>query len=565
MKKGFIFVETMVVIAFLGTVLLNVYSSFTTVLDNAKTRLYYDDPVYLYRSYYLLAFLEENNLTEYIKAKFGSVGTSSSKYIAEFGCTGSLSVVQGETEVNKSEIAFCTKLKEDWEIAHIFIMPYIVDDVVNCATNTNPSDTNDVYCQRNVALQNLSVQAVNFLYSLDGFVNADNKMDDLEKNYRLVVEFKKKDKESSYVWYDYERNSTKNTTNIITYKYYYTSLEIPFGNGRDNLGPIEVAESVANYKVGTKFFVNLADAIDFANSGDTIILLKNYIDPSNAIFSKNNITFNLNGKTLTLGSYPIRQTNGSTIISNGTITSSLPSTIEIIKGNMKFNSSIGNLNINNTSNNSSVDSNTQFTVRVGENINTFSKETVLEISGTVNINSGVGSTTKYTRGIDIRENGYVKFLGGKINVKADSPSGTGGTGILNRGLLDFSGGEINVNTLGINRCGICALGRTNINGGKVKVSNTINTNGINIDGGAVDSVIGSPSVNGGGCTYIDSAARFECRNTEHCLLANAAKFNFKDAESTVRSKITSSGLLYDAIRPIAGGQLNYSNTDKCFN
>ena len=231
MKKGFIFVETMVVIAFLGTVLLNVYSSFTTVLDNAKTRLYYDDPVYLYRSYYLLAFLEENNLTEYIKAKFGSVGTSSSTYIAEFGCTGSLSVVQGELESNKSEIQFCTKLVEDWEISHIFIMPYIVDSVVNCAANTNPEDINDVYCIRNSALQNLSVQAVNFLYSLDGYVNSLTTLDDLEKNYRLVVEFKKKEKSNSYVWYDYEKNSTKNTTDITTYKYYYTSLEIPFGIG----------------------------------------------------------------------------------------------------------------------------------------------------------------------------------------------------------------------------------------------------------------------------------------------------------------------------------------------
>ena len=37
--KGFILVETMVVIAFLATTLLTVYSSFTTVLDNAKTRI----------------------------------------------------------------------------------------------------------------------------------------------------------------------------------------------------------------------------------------------------------------------------------------------------------------------------------------------------------------------------------------------------------------------------------------------------------------------------------------------------------------------------------------------
>lgn len=46
--KGVILVETMVVIAFLATTLLTVYSAFTTVLDNAKMRIFYDDPIYLY-------------------------------------------------------------------------------------------------------------------------------------------------------------------------------------------------------------------------------------------------------------------------------------------------------------------------------------------------------------------------------------------------------------------------------------------------------------------------------------------------------------------------------------
>ena len=78
MKKGFIFVETMVCIAFLSTVLLSVYASFTTVLDNAKTRLLYDDPIYLYRTYYILNYLEENGLTEYISEKFSSQNNNTS-------------------------------------------------------------------------------------------------------------------------------------------------------------------------------------------------------------------------------------------------------------------------------------------------------------------------------------------------------------------------------------------------------------------------------------------------------------------------------------------------------
>ena len=45
--KGFILIETVVVIAFLATTLLTVYSAFTTALDNAKTRIFYDDPIYI--------------------------------------------------------------------------------------------------------------------------------------------------------------------------------------------------------------------------------------------------------------------------------------------------------------------------------------------------------------------------------------------------------------------------------------------------------------------------------------------------------------------------------------
>lgn len=252
MKKGFIFVETMVCIAFLSTVLLSVYASFTTVLDNAKTRLLYDDPIYLYRTYYILNYLEENGLTEYISEKFSSQNNNTS-YISEFGCSSAGVVGDYETGT-VSERHFCEKILQggDWNVNHVFIMPYNINKVVNCVNNDDIKSGEAVNCRRNTALKNLSVQAVNYLYSLDGYTGSPDeddilglsdtqeKVDPSKQIYRIVIEFKVADKSETYTYYDYCLNnnktcsewnpeSNKNTYTVTNYKYYYTSLEIPNG------------------------------------------------------------------------------------------------------------------------------------------------------------------------------------------------------------------------------------------------------------------------------------------------------------------------------------------------
>lgn len=62
-KKGFIFIETIVVIVVLSTALLIIYSSFNSALITEKQRLYYDDAPQIYKSYYLAkAIVEKSNL-----------------------------------------------------------------------------------------------------------------------------------------------------------------------------------------------------------------------------------------------------------------------------------------------------------------------------------------------------------------------------------------------------------------------------------------------------------------------------------------------------------------------
>ncbi len=262
MKKGFIFVETMVCIAFLGTVLLTVYASFTNVLDSAKSRLLYDDPIYLYRTYYILNFLEENGLNEYINDKFISQNNNTS-YISEFGCS-SAAVVGDDAAVSgdpKSEKVFCEKILQNgqWNVNHVFIMPYNVNKIVNCVNNDDIKSGAAANCRRNTALKNLSVQAVNYLYSLDGYTGSaeeddilsltetNDTIDPTKQIYRIVVEFKVPDKTEEYTYYDYclksggtcsdfDPETSKKTTTVTRYKYYYTSLEIPNGYNQMNTG-----------------------------------------------------------------------------------------------------------------------------------------------------------------------------------------------------------------------------------------------------------------------------------------------------------------------------------------
>lgn len=102
--NGFVLVETMVVIAFLATTLLSVYSSFTNVLDNAKRRIYYDDPIYLYRTYYLLSYLEKNHINDFINDKIANVSGNDKKIkLIEFGCEAD-SVTNAENEIYNSPI-----------------------------------------------------------------------------------------------------------------------------------------------------------------------------------------------------------------------------------------------------------------------------------------------------------------------------------------------------------------------------------------------------------------------------------------------------------------------------
>ena len=240
-KKGFVMIEAMVVLAFLATTLLSIYTSFNNVLDRTKKRLYYDDPVFLYRTYYLLTYLERSGLTEFINVKFANesevesetgTGTEIQKVLLlEYGCRSNVDDEEDPNDTSGSVNSisakspnFCRKIMREFEVSHVYIMPYNVNSIVYCTTQTE-----DLTCTRNSALRTFSNSAVDYLYTLDGYTatNLNASIANFDSGYRLVVEFKREDP-TSYSYYDYINDSYE-TEEVTKTNYYYTTLEVPFG------------------------------------------------------------------------------------------------------------------------------------------------------------------------------------------------------------------------------------------------------------------------------------------------------------------------------------------------
>ena len=52
-KKGFVLIETIVTVVVLTTSLLYLYNSYSSIIANENTRLYYDDVAYIYKANYI--------------------------------------------------------------------------------------------------------------------------------------------------------------------------------------------------------------------------------------------------------------------------------------------------------------------------------------------------------------------------------------------------------------------------------------------------------------------------------------------------------------------------------
>ena len=180
-KNGFVFIETMVTIVILATALLAMYSLFTNMLVNEKRRVYYDDPIYVYRANYLIDIFKErfffasnNELNpdqhinmEDILIDNDDTGTPYKAYLRSFSCDND--IFNDEYYSSKKD---CRQFFYEQRLYRVYISQFDLSYMDTC------EKSNDVKC---FDYRLLGDQAKKYLRTLSYFPNGDG--------YYFIFEF----------------------------------------------------------------------------------------------------------------------------------------------------------------------------------------------------------------------------------------------------------------------------------------------------------------------------------------------------------------------------------------
>ena len=203
-NKGFVFVETIVVIVILSLGLVMVYQSFVNVLSNNKRRASYNDIAYIYRTYYIEDFLTTLNLEDYIDYYLGPEVRDGNKYVhggkklQVFSCNNpilynidaNISVKDVPNFANTTEgtkLSFCEQLQSTFKVKNIYITNYNVNDIKKCTTRAGKLSS-DSSCDMSVESNRIKFDALNQMTpSMVYYLRTLNGVED--NTYRLIVEY----------------------------------------------------------------------------------------------------------------------------------------------------------------------------------------------------------------------------------------------------------------------------------------------------------------------------------------------------------------------------------------
>lgn len=196
-KNGFIMAETMFVIAILSASLIMIYYAFSTVIANQKTRLYYNHPTYLYRTYYILEFLKDQGIKN-----FAAETLNEEILVYQIKCDNSSLFSNGSLEQKQCKVILGENGENPFDVnqlnesgptggnnPQIFIMSYDVKNILKC----HNSGLN--ICGANSdSFKLLSNRIFPFIKSL----NKDNSGGN---HFRIVIEYNKTGSESDGRYY----------------------------------------------------------------------------------------------------------------------------------------------------------------------------------------------------------------------------------------------------------------------------------------------------------------------------------------------------------------------------
>ena len=160
-KKGFVFVETIVVVAILTVSLLMIYSSYSSIIINNNTRLKYDDPAFMYRTYYIQKFLKNFRL-DLIAS---NLDLSSNQVIENFNCTNS-----GLFLNSVNDTGICENILSEYHVSNMYLTFNDLDFIHECRSNTGLCNI----------LNAVNSDMANYLKTIGGKGKT---------GYRLIIEF----------------------------------------------------------------------------------------------------------------------------------------------------------------------------------------------------------------------------------------------------------------------------------------------------------------------------------------------------------------------------------------
>lgn len=157
-KNGFVFVETIIAVVILTSSLLLLYSSFSKVLQTEKTRFYYDDISYIYRTWYIKNRLNELNIMAPIK----DITNNTDTYFVTVGME-----YDNLFNNHEKEETYFYNLLEDFDVNQmIIIKENKINNLKECTLECSLDSACREYENCNGLYTNLSDDMINYLKSL---------------------------------------------------------------------------------------------------------------------------------------------------------------------------------------------------------------------------------------------------------------------------------------------------------------------------------------------------------------------------------------------------------------
>ena len=219
-KKGFVFVETIIITTVLTVALLSIYLTFTVALSSEKRRLGYDDVGYLYNTFFIEKYFRSLQINSYIDTYF----KDNTIQIKQISCNDNILY-----DNMNNQKTICEKIfnnSADFGVEKAYITRYDLNDIKDCISKGNSCPN-----AKRKNIENLSNSMIYYIRTLskeDGV--------DVNNTYRLIIEYKETEKDyentktrNGKCDSDYEYDSSKGKCIRVITKYYYSSIDLKKG------------------------------------------------------------------------------------------------------------------------------------------------------------------------------------------------------------------------------------------------------------------------------------------------------------------------------------------------